>query len=319
MTAAICVTLSISLSSHRAIRKTFSAFSADCKQEHFLTILLSSFTNKNTTKLARSASSSAPKSPSFYIFGVRHRHPTTNWCAATTTPTMTGVPSSRSPPWTVPASIERRPPPQPDGFVFGAAAAGFIEVQLSSLCRICAKVGDSMVDIYDQIFAEDYRPALDQWINDYLPIKVSVRGLIGVFWDKSINRESAGVFCFKVTQSDALPLKVCAKCSQILVTFHQLYLCCLDTKQRFEAMLREHPVQTKAVEEDVEEEEEEEVGEQLPNGSSELTMGSIMDGIIVDETDFLHYAEDDHLVCDFYFEINKIKTNLLLVFAVGRG
>lgn len=72
-------------------------------------------------------------------------------------------------------------------------------------------------------------------------------------------------------------------------------------------MLREHPVQTKAVEEDVEEEEEEEVGEQLPNGSSELTMGSIMDGIIVDETDFLHYAEDDHLVCDFYFGINKKK------------
>lgn len=64
-------------------------------------------------------------------------------------------------------------------------------------------------------------------------------------------------------------------------------------------MLREHPVeiQQKCVEQTTEvEEEEEEIGDPLPNGSSELTMGSIMDGIIVDEADFLHYAEDDQLV-----------------------
>lgn len=96
---------------------------------------------------------------------------------------------------------------------------------------------------------------------------------------------------------DALPLKVCAKCSQILLTFHQLYLCCLDTKQRFEAMLRDHPTvhqQKTSVGEHPPD------GDPLPNGSSELTMGSIMDGIIVDEADFLHYAEDDQLVGVFF-------------------
>lgn len=89
---------------------------------------------------------------------------------------------------------------------------------------------------------------------------------------------------------DALPLKVCAKCSQILLAFHQLYLCCLETKQRFESMLlAKHPDGQKEC-------DPTERSDPAPTGSSELTMGSIMDGIIVDEADFLHYEEDDQLV-----------------------
>lgn len=90
---------------------------------------------------------------------------------------MTGVPSSRSPHWTIPATIERRKTPEANAAAAvhgGGGDAGFTEVQLTSLCRICAKAGDSMVDIYDQIFAEDYRPSLDKWINEYLPIEVSL-------------------------------------------------------------------------------------------------------------------------------------------------
>lgn len=114
-----------------------------CKQE-------SSHIGKTTSR-----NISAPISPEFVQGQVCDLH----------TMAGNGVPSSSSSPhWTIPA----------DRVAPRSTAAGFIEVQLQSLCRICAKVGDSMVDIYDQIFAEDYQPALDQWINDYLPINVSV-------------------------------------------------------------------------------------------------------------------------------------------------
>lgn len=98
-------------------------------------------------------------------------------------------------------------------------------------------------------------------------------------------------------------------------------------------MLRDDAVDAKVALADVvrsakevgaEEEEEDDNDDPLvvAHGSSELTMGSIMDGIIVDEEDFLHYEEDEDDVVsvagDLQGAVEVNYNDIVSLFAVGR-
>ncbi|XP_077285082.1 gustatory receptor for sugar taste 64f-like [Arctopsyche grandis] len=92
------------------------------------------------------------------------------------------------------------PNPHPHSYSHPHSEAVSDDVHLSLLCRVCGQTSIHFIPIFE---GEGLENNLSTKINSYLPLQVDV--------------------------SDELPLQLCFQCASALVTWHNLYQCCLQT------------------------------------------------------------------------------------------
>lgn len=121
-------------------------------------------------------------------------------------------------------------------------------INLQNYCRTCGNSTDELISIFDD---EGLGYELNIKISTYLHLQVSFNQTKCYHHVKS-NQNSFHIQFFlffirmkacselsfiQVDKSDKLPLNICIECTTTLLSFHNLYLCCLKAKEHYNGIV----------------------------------------------------------------------------------